>query len=324
VAGGLYHRCALDAAGAAYCWGVNDQGRLGDGTTTARTSPVPVSGGVVFVSLTAGATHTCGLDTAGHAWCWGNNGRSALGDGTTEVEQHVPVAVAAPTGGSPLTFSLLTAGWIHTCGLGTDGVAWCWGDNTEGELGNLTPLGSNRPTRVAGGRLFRALSAEALHTCALASDGAAYCWGKNDEGELGTGTTTASATPVAVAGGFRYTAIAASGLDGPDSHTCAATTTGMGCWGDNTAGQLGDGTTTDRLTPSVVAGTVFERLAGGLQFTCGLTSAGTAWCWGTNPRGELGNGTTTSQSSPSDSRPKATEPSAGSSCSTSCSSPSPP
>jgi alpha-tubulin suppressor-like RCC1 family protein len=293
VAAGLYHTCALDAAGAAWCWGVNDQGRLGDGTTTARPSPVPVSGGITFASLTAGGAHTCGLDAAGRAWCWGSNGFGQVGDVTMRDERLEPVAVGAPAGGSPLTFSLVTAGWTHTCGLGTNGVAWCWGNNTSGQLGNLTPTEARRPTQVAGGLVFRTLSAEALHTCGVTSDGRAYCWGNNDEGQLGTGSTTATALPVAVAGPSGYAAIAAGGTDGPSSHTCGALTNGATrCWGDNASGQLGDGTTTDRLLPTLAGGPAFARLAGGFRFTCGLTAAGAAHCWGLNTWGTLGNGTT--------------------------------
>jgi len=293
VAAGLYHSCALDAAGAAYCWGVNDQGRLGDGTTDSRTSPVPVSGSTVFASLAAGASHTCGLDGDGHAWCWGNNAFGQLGDGTV-TERHAPVAVAAPSGGTQLTFSVLTAGWTHTCGLGTNGVAWCWGASTSGQLGSATISFANRPTRVAGVLLFRALSAEALHTCGLTSDGSAWCWGLNGEGEVGDGTTNLANFPTAVAGGFRFTTIGAGGIDGPSSHTCAANATGSTrCWGDNSAGQLGDGTTTDRLTPALAGGPSLERVSGGNRFTCGLTPAGAAYCWGINTRGELGIGTTT-------------------------------
>lgn len=293
VAAALYHSCALDAAGAAWCWGVNDQGRLGDGTTTARPTPVPVSGGIVFASITAGAFHTCGLDTAGHAWCWGGNGFGQVGDVTMRDERLEPVAVGAPAGGSPLTFSLVTAGWNHTCGLGSDGVAWCWGSNTSGQLGNSTSTEARRPTAVAGGLVFRTLSAEALHTCGVTSDGRAFCWGNNDEGQLGTGTMTATALPTAVAGPSGYAAIAAGGTDGPNSHTCGATTSGATrCWGDNASGQLGDGTTTDRLLPALAGGPALARLAGGFRFTCGLTSAGAAHCWGLNTRGELGTGTT--------------------------------
>jgi alpha-tubulin suppressor-like RCC1 family protein len=300
IVASLYHTCALGAGGVAYCWGDNDNGRLGDGTTTDRPSPGPVAGEVTFTSLTAGPTHTCGLSTAGQAWCWGLNGfLGQLGNPGAGTEAHAPVAVAGPGGGAPLAFVLLTAGVSHTCGLTSGGSAWCWGRNFEGQLGDGSQETQPTPVQAAGTLTFATLTAEAHHTCGVTTDGTAYCWGLNDKGELGDGTTTFRTTPNPVGGELSFMAIGAGGglLGGP--HTCGVTGTNAAyCWGDNSSSQLGDGTATDRLVPTVLAGAAFSSLDAGQYFTCALGSAGAASCWGNNQAGQLGTGDFTLRSAP--------------------------
>jgi alpha-tubulin suppressor-like RCC1 family protein len=296
----LYHTCALGGGGVAYCWGDNDFGRLGDGTTTDRFTPRPVSGEATFTSLTAGITHTCGITVAGEARCWGNNGIGQLGNPAAGTESHVPLAVAAPNGGPPLTFVLLTAGGQHTCGLTSDGGAWCWGRNSEGQLGDGSQQSQTAPVPVAGTLTFGTLSANANHTCGVTRAGAAYCWGSNNDGELGNGTTTFGPTPIAVSGGLWFIAVGAGG-SGPfgTPHTCGITTTNATyCWGDNSSGQLGDGTTTNRLVPTLVSGAAFIQLDAGQRFTCALASGGLASCWGINLGGQLGTGDFSPRSTP--------------------------
>ena len=139
LAGGGAHTCALTIDGAAYCWGNNAYGQLGDGSTTNRNVPVQVAGGLTFASIDAGASHTCALTSAGNTYCWGRNNRGQLGNGTTNGST-VPVAVTGS-----LTFQLVAAGGFsigHTCAL-TNQHAYCWGDNERGQLGNGT---SDPPT----------------------------------------------------------------------------------------------------------------------------------------------------------------------------------
>ena len=306
-----YHTCGLATGGTAYCWGGNYSGQLGDGTSrTDRLVPVAVSGGRTYTALTTGGNHTCGLATGGTAYCWGKNGYGQLGDGTSGVDANdtsadrlVPVAVS---GGR--TYTALAAGFEHTCGLATDGTAYCWGYNGHGQLGDGTSgvngsSSANRlvPVAVSGGRTYIALVAGHSHTCALTNDGTAYCWGYNGYGQLGDGTSGNNGgvddrlVPVPVSGGRPYTALAAGGM-----HTCGLTTEGTAyCWGWNGFGQLGDGTagvnggsSANRLVPVAVSGgRAYMALVAEHRHTCGLSTGGNAYCWGHNGDGELGDGT---------------------------------
>lgn len=286
--------------GAAYCWGNNDKGQLGDGTITQHTAPVAVSmpTGVTFVSLMSGGAHTCALTSAGMAYCWGDNNYGQLGDGTT-VQRNTPVAISMPTG---VTFASLSAGWDNTCALTVAGVAYCWGDNNYGVLGNGTFTDSRTPVRVSmpANVIVASLSVGEHHACARSSVGAAYCWGGNLNGQLGNGTTSAIMNlPVVV---NRPTGVTFTSLSTGKDHTCARTSTGAAyCWGYNWAGQLGDGTTTQRTQPMAVkrpTGVTFASISAGGAHTCALTSAGVAYCWGDNEDGQLGDNTTTQRNTP--------------------------
>jgi alpha-tubulin suppressor-like RCC1 family protein len=243
--------------------------------------------------IAAGGGHTCALTKSNGLKCWGSNYYGELGDGT-RVDRHT----AVPTKGLASGLVSVTAGTGHTCVLTKTGGVKCWGQNTLGQLGDGVGLDRYTPGFVKGltsGAL--AVVSNGLHTCAITGVGGVKCWGDNSAGQLGDGTRTQRLAPVSVKGLTKGVIAIAAGTD----HTCARTTANLvKCWGRNDHGQLGDGTTTDRLTPVAVkklADIVFIA-ASAWPATCALTKAGVPLCWGFNLIGELGDGTTTDRHTP--------------------------
>jgi alpha-tubulin suppressor-like RCC1 family protein len=296
ISAGGSHTCALTASGGVKCWGYNGQGQLGDGTTTDRSTPVDVvdlTSGVSAVS--AGGSHTCVLTTSGGVKCWGSNYSGQLGDGTTD-NRSTPVDVAGLSSG----VRAVSAGMNHTCALTNSGGVKCWGSNYYGQLGDGTIDNRSTPVDVVG--LTSGIStviAGGFHTCALTTSGGVKCWGNNYYGQLGDGTTDNRSTPVDVVGLTSGVSAISAGGD----HTCALTTSGgVKCWGSNYSGQLGDGTTDNRLTPVDVTGLTsgIKAVSAGGMHTCALTTSGGVKCWGDNFVGQLGDGTTNNRSTPGD------------------------
>src|SRR6266700_4924205 len=294
LSAGVWHTWVVTTAGAAYCWGDNFFGQLGDGTTAGRTTPVPVAGGLRFAAVSAGSFHTCGITTSGAAYCWGDNSNGQLGDGTTD-RRATPVPVA---GG--FRFTTISAGHGHTCGVIAEGVAVCWGDESSGQLGDGAASADHAsyrpyPAVVVGVRGFARVSAGNVHTCGVTTHGAAYCWGYNVWGQLGDGTTTQRSTPVRVTGRQRFAVV-----DAGSYFSCGVTTGGAAyCWGENRDGELGDGTTTSRSSPVAVAGGLrFAAVRAGWYHACGMKTDSGAYCWGYNAHGQLGEGTTVSDPTP--------------------------
>ena len=276
VTAGWNHTCALTSTGGVKCWGANEFGQLGDGTTTPRSTPVDVVGlssGVVVIS--AGGQRTCALTSAGGVKCWGSNPFGGVGDGTT-TDRHAPVDVVGLTGG----VASIAAGAFHTCAVTTGGAAKCWGGNEFGELGNGTTVPSAVPVDVVGlSSGVTVITAGGRQTCVVTSGGAAKCWGHNQVGQLGDGGGYSRSTPVDVAGlSSGVVDIAAGGR-----HTCARTSSGgLKCWGLNDFGQVGDGTPTNRITPVDVQGLTsgVTDLATGRWHSCAIVTGGEVRCWG--------------------------------------------
>ncbi len=287
---GKSHTCGLTTAGFAYCWGFHGNGVLGDGTFEERQTPSAVTGGMRFTQLSAGGDHTCGVRTGNVAYCWGSNSDGQLGEGLTISRSLTPIPVA---GG--LSFSQLSAGDQHTCGVTTANVLYCWGQNRDGRLGDGTTDLRTIPTIVAGVLAFKSVTAGGSHTCGITTANVAYCWGENFIGQVGDGTTTTRFSPTAVAGGLTFATIR-TGFE----HTCGVTTGQVAyCWGANTAGQLGDGTTTAHSVPTAVSGSLsFAQVSAGTDHSCGVTTANVGYCWGFNDYGRLGDGTSTQHETP--------------------------
>lgn len=215
----------------------------------------------------------------------------AVGQGAATVTAAAEgFSAAASITVTVVSFTSVTTGESHSCGLAADGSAYCWGYNGSGQLGESTVGSSNTPVLVSGGLVFTALSAGDIHTCGLVAGGAAYCWGSNSDGRLGNGGFNDSSQPVAVASAVGFASLSAGGY-----MTCGLTAAGAAyCWGANYDGQLGDGSTTSRSTPAAVAGgRTFTALSAGASHVCAIATGGAAFCWGANGQGQLGNGTTT-------------------------------
>lgn len=237
------HTCATTPQQTPYCWGFNNEGQLGDGTSTDRTRPVAVEGDLSLIHLDAGSAsvvnHTCGVTTEGDAYCWGPNASGELGDGTTTA-RSTPVRVQGD-----LDFRQIAAGAGHTCGLSAAGEAWCWGGNGGGQLGDGTDEDRLQPTRVDTDLTFEEITAGDDHTCAVTQGRTVHCWGLNTDGQLGDGTTLARSTPVEVSGG-----LSAETIDAGTATTCVVTPEGVGyCWGRGREDQLGNGSSSNQLEP---------------------------------------------------------------------------
>lgn len=294
-------------AAKAQCWGSNTNGQLGNGTATDSHTPVNVNGLRNAMTLGAGHSHSCSLLFDGTVQCWGMNAYGQLGNGTT-TDSFTPVTVSGLT-----NVASLAVGSEHSCARLADGTVQCWGLNSDGQLGNGSNVDSPIPVPVTGITTAVAVAAGDSHSCAVLDDGSVWCWGRNDNGRLGNNSIIAAWAPARVCGvgpdaymgsaaascpidtTAKATAIAAGG-----SHSCARLSDGkIKCWGLNSSGQLGDGTTNESHTAVNVKeiGTAIT-IAVGNAHSCALLSDETVRCWGQNTYGQLGNGFTTNSATP--------------------------
>ena len=253
-----------------------------------------------YVALALGGEFGCALSAQGRAYCWGDNTQGELGNGGTLNSNVTTHNVGTPVDGS-LRYTSIAAGNQFACALTTEGLAYCWGNNERGQLGN-GDSGENHkssaPVPVAGGITFTSITAGEQFACALTAAGRAYCWGANSYGQLGNGDSGIghiSSGPVAVKGKLRFASIAAGG-----DHTCGITTQGKTyCWGQNGNGRLGNDSSDDSSVPVAVVGRhTFAALSLGTESSCALTTSGKAYCWGGNSSGQHGNGGSASSDVP--------------------------
>jgi alpha-tubulin suppressor-like RCC1 family protein len=305
LAAGGYHACARRDDGAVACWGSNNYGQVGNGTTGGILPPVTIDLGGPAERIEAGGDHSCAI-VAGAAKCWGRNNYGQLGDGTMD-SKPAPVGVVGLDGVS-VTVTDLAAGEGHTCAIvmsgAIKGAVRCWGGNGDGQIGNpgtgwegsKTPVQTDTLDGIT--REAASISAGNYHTCAALPGSSAMCWGLGSNGQIGQGSDQSATTPVPVKGTGGVGAL--SGIDAVeagDSHTCARLATGaLRCWGNNYAGQLGTGGYQYSNTPVAVLATGGAELdvaavsAGGVH-TCAVASAGGAVsCWGNRSNGQLGDG----------------------------------
>jgi alpha-tubulin suppressor-like RCC1 family protein len=319
VSAGATHTCAVASDNLAYCWGSDTYGELGNGATAgAQVIPVAVvtSGvlsGKTILSISSGGVHTCAIASDNLAYCWGNDTFSQLGNGATSGDQVSPLAVDTSGVLSGKTILSISAGYSHTCAIASDNLAYCWGSDTYGQLGNGA-TSSNQASPVAvdtsgvlSGKTIVSIKSGADHTCAIASDNLAYCWGDDGDGQLGNGATSSTqVSPVAVdtsgvLSGKTISRISAMGDAGAGtSHTCVIASDNLAyCWGSDANGQLGNGATSGNQvspvavdTSGVLSGKTIQRLDVSNTHTCAIASDNLAYCWGNDTYGQLGNGAT--------------------------------
>jgi alpha-tubulin suppressor-like RCC1 family protein len=260
VAVGHYHSMALLPDGTVRAWGFNASGQLGDGTTVLRTRPVTVSGlGSVHV-VRGGRDMSMALTSDGSVWVWGLGSSGQLGNGTTG-SSTTPRKVNSLSSG----VLAIAAGRDHCLAIKSDGTVWAWGNNTAGEVGDGSTVNRTTPVNVSLPGPAVQVEAGAEHSVALLADGSVYCWGKGSRGALGTGGTARKLTPTKVGGGLPSIAQIGVGRD----HTLTISGSGeLWVWGFDDSGQLGDGKTTNQLSPErvMIAGNPLQ-VGGGRNYS---------------------------------------------------------
>lgn len=285
---GANFTCAIDHAGAAFCWGAGSSGQLGNGARFESVVPVHVNGGP-YTALSATDDAVCGLRFDGAVDCWGGLIDQCCGQAQVLATASIPTPIA-----TSIRFSRISLGAFAMCGLDLSHRALCWGNQNNGGLGNGVDSSSTVPPAipVAGGHEFASVSEGVFGGCGLDGTRRVWCWGANIFGELGIGdasSTTVASTPVAVSGGLRFAQLSVGA-----AYACGVTTSGVtACWGNNIGAALGDGTMTDRSSPTPVVHADFVTVFAGakndiIDHTCGLDATGAASCWGTNESGQLG------------------------------------
>ena len=275
-----------------WAWGNNTSGRLGDGTTVSKSSPVSVVGGYSDWVQVSVSNFGLGVRANGTLWSWGFNSEGSLGDGTT-VSKSSPVSVL----GGFTDWIQASAGAGQGLGLRANGTLWSWGSNSFGKLGDDTVGNKSSPVSVVGGFTdWVQVSAGDDHVVALRANGTAWSWGYNLYGRLGDGTTVHKSSPVSVVGGFTdWVQVSAGGGNSGGLRSNGTIWT----WGSNSGGQLGDNTTTSRSSPVSVVGGFVDWVQVSISSTSfGIRSNGSLWSWGSNFSGQLGDNSTTNKSSP--------------------------
>jgi alpha-tubulin suppressor-like RCC1 family protein len=266
---------ALLPGGTVSAWGTdasdNSQGQLGDGTTVNHTTPAPVLNLSGITQIAGGGDHALAIGAGGAMWAWGDNTDGELGDSTT-TERLTPVRIPGPT-----AMIQVAGGEEYSLGLRSDGTVWAWGDNSFGQLGDGTTTQHSKPKQIPGLTKIIQISAGNSSSFALRSDGTLFAWGNNGSGELGDGTTTTRLSPEQVPGLTGVTAVSSGLLStlaiaGPNHNVWG--------WGDNSGGQVGDGSKTSRLSPAQTGLFNATAVDEGIFESGAIRSDGTLWVWG--------------------------------------------
>ncbi len=273
---GGQHTVALKTDGRLWAWGRNDFGELGNNTKKDSLSPIQIGTGTDWITISAGGWHTMAIKADGTLWAWGHNYYGELGNNTNTNTDEPTQISTDPEGEPDSNWQTVSAGFLHTVALKTDGTLWAWGNNFYGQLGNNTqaisysplPVKTDQDSESEPDTDWHAVSAGYLHTVALKTDGTLWAWGDNEYGQLGDGTTTLSLVPVQIGNETDWEAISAGGR-----HTLAIKTDGsLWAWGQNVFGQLGDGSNNDRHQPGQIGvGADWTAVEAGFSYSVTLT-----------------------------------------------------
>ena len=304
---------AIDDNGVVWCWGLNNNYECGIGTNTGEDEMLEIPEivhfpyGVRIVQVSGGNDAGCAIDDQGKAWCWGYCDDGQCGDGdTANNTEPAPVDMS-----NAVAFTQIAMGSSrHVCALDTSGDAWCWGDNSNGQIGIAatggyitTPRHINMPST---GEKFMDICANRGtdgvqgHTCALDTNGEAWCWGLNDRGQLGRNDSSPSTYPQKLS--TTPQGVTFTNIECGSKFTCALSTTGdLYCWGDNNYGQMGNGASDSsrHYMPTAVSlpGQVTDFTVRANSI-CAIIDNGDLYCWGANGQGQLGDGSTTDSATP--------------------------
>ncbi len=285
IANGTWHNMALKSDGTVWAWGRNNYGQIGDGTFKNRKTPVQVKDLIDVVAIAGGYLHSLALKSDGTVWAWGSNWSGQLGNEAIVGASEVPIQV-----NSLSNISTIACGGDHSIAIrSSDGTIWAWGNNYYGQLGNGLSVNSTSPVLVSGLSNVSKINGGYIHSLALVSDGTVWAWGNNRYGQLGDGSTIEERrSPVQVMNIGNITNVATQGW-----HNLALDSEGkVFSWGDNSNGQLGDGTRSERNIPVEVKELEdITDISTGWQHSLALRSDGTVWAWGDNRFGQLGDGT---------------------------------
>ena len=290
VATGAAHSCGILDDGTLWCWGNNSSGRLGDGTTTQRNQPTRVAGDGVWTQVNAGGQHTCGIQEDGSLWCWGRNNEKQV-----DPTSGSSINYASPHQiGSDTDWVSVAAGAEHTCALTGANTLYCWGENSDQQLGTGTPVDDRTRVEITSGGstidTFVAVAAGDAHTCAVTAEGAnGWCWGSFSSGQLDGSTSGTSAprrvgNPVSDSGSMTQFIVAGG------AHSCAVVGVSGDsrpyCWGSDSSNQLGHANGTF-VTPVSVLNNI-QHITAGVEHTCAIADE-VAYCWGLNIWKQLGH-----------------------------------
>ncbi len=277
LSAGERHTCGIRVDGTLWCWGADESGQLGF-AAVAATTPAQVGTGT-WREVSGRGAHACAIDEANQLWCWGENNYGQRGAGSVEP---LPAMNQIPG-----QWEHVDTSHYHTCAIAKDTTLWCWGENTYGQLGDDTIMIRNEPTAVVGTPdHWRSIALGGSHTCGVRDDDTLWCWGLAFYGALADPNLAGAADqhqPHRVLG--TWTAVSAGTL-----HTCAISTERrIRCWGFNSSGELGDGTTSSSSLGVDVGGRANDwiDLATGAEHNCARRESGDLYCWGDNRHGQI-------------------------------------